>query len=48
MERKKVEQHDKALDKASTAVRKPFVKPELTRQARLPDVTNAYVGSFNP
>jgi len=28
--------------------RKPFEKPQLKRQAKLPEVTNAFVGSFNP
>ena len=28
--------------------KRPFVKPELRREARLPEITNSFVGSFNP
>ena len=30
------------------AERKLFVKPELKRQAKLPEVTNSFIGSFTP
>jgi hypothetical protein len=29
-------------------VKKEFVKPELRREAELPKITNAFIGSFNP
>lgn len=28
--------------------KRPFVKPEIRREAKLPEITNAFVGSFNP
>jgi len=28
--------------------RRPFVKPELTRRSKLPEVTNSFIGSFTP
>lgn len=28
--------------------KRPFVKPELRREAKLPEITNSFVGSFNP
>ena len=28
--------------------RRPFVEPKIERQAKLPEVTNSFVGSFNP
>lgn len=28
--------------------RKPFVEPRIERQAKLPEVTNSFIGSFNP
>ena len=33
---------------ASRDGKREFVKPELRREAKLPEITNAYVGSFDP
>jgi hypothetical protein len=33
---------------ATEAPRKPFVKPEVHREAKLPEITNSFVGSYDP
>lgn len=33
---------------ASSNGKRVFVKPEIRREAKLPEITNAFVGSFDP
>lgn len=35
-------------DRTAAQEKRPFVKPEIRREARLPEITNAFVGSFDP
>jgi hypothetical protein len=38
----------KKTEPGNEKVRRPFVEPQIERQAKLPEVTNSFVGSFNP
>jgi len=41
-------EHGKHTDEGRSSEKRPFVKPELRREAKLPEITNAFVGSFDP